>query len=425
MDNIEKSNVKTKILLIVFVIGILKVEAQVSTFKTMDSLVQIGRYQKALLQLQELPQTFKTNTKIAGIYASIDNNKLAAKYYEQALTLQEDYTVKLLLGKSYEKEKHIQKAIKIYEEIVKEDAENLLVQYRLGKLYMKAKEPTKAIDAFKIIIQQDSTNANYHYQLGVAYAMLKKRNLKINSFLEAYKNDETHIKSIHQLALAYTFLRDKDSTQLFINKGLEVNPNHIDLNKLKINNLYRKEKYKEAIQLLQKLDTLEPNKHYTQKMLGRSYFNLEAYDKAKEYFNKALKVDRSDFKAYTYLGDINFKQKKYHKAQLDYMLATFVGKELRDVEYYQLARVYKELGNSKAELNSYKKAVEENRKNYKALFQLALKSEVYYADKKIAYRHYKDYLNRFERKDPAQTKYAKERVEVIKKHYFLQGEILD
>ncbi|WP_417800239.1 tetratricopeptide repeat protein [Tenacibaculum sp.] len=415
---------RNKILLIVFVLGILKVEAQVSTFKTIDSLVNIGRYQTALTKLHALDTTFQSTSTIAAIYASIDNYKQASKYYEQALALQDDYSVKVRLAKAYQQQKKLQKAIDVYEGIVTKDAENLLIQYQLGKLYAQTKQPAKAIDTFKNIIKQDSTNANYHYRLGIAYGMLKKRNLQINSFLEAYKNDSTHIKSIHHLALAYTILRDKDSTNIFVNRGLVVAPNHINLNKLKINNLYREEKFTEAIHFLQRLDTLEPNEHYTQKMLGRSYFNLKKYDEAKKYFNNAIRIDRSDFKAYTYLGDINFEKKKFYKAQLDYMVAIFTGKEPRDVEYYQLARVYEELGNPKEELKSYKRAFEENRKNYKALYQLAKTSEAYYKDKRIAYKHYKDYVNRFERKDSVMTKHAKERVKEIKKYYFLQGEIL-
>lgn len=416
---------KKKILSIVFVITFLKVEAQVSTFKTIDSLVSIGRYQKALSVLQKTESTFESNTKIAAIYASIDNHKQASKFYEEALTFKDDYTVKIKLANSLQKEQKLKKAITIFEDLVKLDSENLLVQYKLGRMYVKTKQPAKAIKTFKNLLKQDSSNANYHYQLGISYAMLKKRNLKIDSFLDAYKNDEEHIKAIQQLALAYTFLRDKDSANLFINRGLKVSPNHIDLNKLKINNLYREEQFREAIKLLQKIDTLEPNEHYTQKMLGRSFFNLKEYDKAREHFNNAKEIDKSDFKAYTYLGDIDFEEKKFHKAQLNYMLATFVGKEPRDVEYYQLARVYEELGNPKQELNSYVKAVEENRNNYKALYQLAKKSEDFYKDKRIAFKHYKNYVNRFKSKDSLLTNYAKSRLKEIKKYYFLKGEVLE
>ncbi|WGH77034.1 tetratricopeptide repeat protein [Tenacibaculum tangerinum] len=416
---------RIKILLIVFVIGLLKVEAQVSTFKTIDSLVNIGRYQTALTKLHKMDTTFQSTSKIASIYASIDNYKQASLHYEKALELQDDYTTKVRLAKAYQKQKNLQKAIAIYEAIVSKDPKNLLIQYQLGKLYTQTKQPAKAIDTFKNITKQDSTNANYHYRLGLAYGMLKKQNLKINSFLEAYKNDHEHIQSIHQLALAYTFLRDKDSASLFVDRGLAIDKNHINLNKLKINNLYIKEQFSEAIQLLKRIDSLEPNEHYTQKMLGRSYFHLKKYDEAKEHFNKALRIDRSDFKAYTYLGDINFEKKKFYKAQLDYMIATTAGKEPRDVEYYQLGNVYEKLGNPEQALKSYKRAFEENRKNYRALYQLALKSEDYYKDKRIAYKHYSNYVKRFEKKDTLLTKHAKTRLKEIKKFYFLQGEVLE
>ena len=56
----------------------------------------------------------------------------------------------------------------------------------------------------------------------------------IDSFLEAYEVDSTHIKSLYQLANSYYKLKDKDSTSLFLEKGLELEPYHMNLNKLKV-----------------------------------------------------------------------------------------------------------------------------------------------------------------------------------------------
>ncbi|WP_422089463.1 tetratricopeptide repeat protein [Tenacibaculum ovolyticum] len=416
---------KKRILIIVLVIGLLKAEAQTSAFTSIDSLVHIGRYQKALVLLKKQESTFQSNKRIAVIYTSIDNYKLATKYFERALLLKDDYRTRISLGKSYQKEKKIQEAISIYEGVLKEDKENLLISYQLGKLYLKTKQALKAKSIFKRLLQKDRNNANYHYQMGIIYAMLKNRNLKINSFLKTYEKDGEHINAIHQLALAYTFLRDKDSANLFINKGLKINSNHIALNKLKINNLYRKKEYPLAINLLEKINSLQPNEHYTFKMLGRTFYKLKDYEKAKEYFEKALKVDKSDFKSYTYIGDINFDQKKYKKAMYNYMYATFIGKEYRDTEYYQLAKTYEKIGKPKEEIKAYKDAYKENRSNYRALFQLANTSENFYKDKKIAYKYYKNYVSRFETKDSLLTSQAKVRLKEIKKYYFLKGEMLE
>lgn len=416
---------KKRVLILIIIIGFLKAEAQTSAFKIIDSLVTIGRYQKALVQLKKLPSSFESTKRMGAIYSSIDNNKLASKNYEKALLLQDNYMIKVQLGRSYQKEKKVRKAIYIYEEILKKDAENLLIKYQLGKLYLQTKQALKAKNIFKELIQKDNANANYHYQMGIVYGMLKKRNLKINSFLKTYEKDDEHINAMHQLALAYTFLRDKDSANLFINKGLKVNPYHIKLTKLKVNILYRKKEYLQAIRLLEKIDSLNPNEHYTQKMLGRSLYKLKNYEEAKKYFKKALKIDASDFTSHTYLGAINFDQKNYKKAVFDTMLATFVGKEPRDTEYYQLARIYKELGKPKKEMNAYKEAFKENYKNYSALFQLANTSENFYKDKKIAYKHYKNYINRFEEKDLILTNQVKFRLKEIKKYYFLKGESIE
>ncbi|WNW01603.1 tetratricopeptide repeat protein [Tenacibaculum sp. HL-MS23] len=416
---------KKKILTIVLIISFFKVGAQTSTFITVDSLVHIGRYQKALIQLKKMPESYQSNKKIASIYSSIDNYKQASKYYEKALLLNNEYSVKVALGKSYQKEKKLQKAITVFEEITTTDSDNSLINYQLGKLYLQTKQPKKAKFIFEELIKKDESNANYHYQMAIVYTLLKKRDLKINSFLATYKNDNEHIKAIHQLAVAYTLLRDKDSANLFIDKGLKVNANHIALNRLKINNLYRNKKYLNAIDLLEKNDSLEPNEHYTKKMLGRSFFKLKDYEKARNNFKKALKIDRADFKSYTYLGDIDFAEKDYKSARFNYWFATYVGKEARDTEYYQLARAYKELGKAKEEMNAYRDAYEENFKNYRALFQLANTSENFYKDKKIAYKYYKNYLNKFRTSDSLLTSQVKTRLKEIKKFYFLKGELLE
>ncbi|QXP73544.1 tetratricopeptide repeat protein [Tenacibaculum sp. AHE15PA] len=416
---------KKKILTIVLIISFFKVGAQTSTFITVDSLVHIGRYQKALAQLKKLQESYQSTKRMATIYSSIDNYKEASKYYEKALLLNNEYSVKVALGKSYQKEKKLQKAITVFEEITTTDSDNSLINYQLGKLYLQTKQPKKAKFIFEELIKKDESNANYHYQMAIVYTLFKKRDLKINSFLATYKNDNEHIKAIHQLAVAYTLLRDKDSANLFIDKGLKVNGNHIALNRLKINNLYRNKKYLKAIDLLEKIDSLEPNEHYTKKMLGRSFFKLKDYEKARNNFKKALKIDRADFKSYTYLGDIDFAEKDYKSARFNYWFATYVGKEARDTEYYQLARAYKELGKPKEEMNAYRDAYEENFKNYRALFQLANTSENFYKDKKIAYKYYKNYLNKFRTSDSLLTSQVKTRLKEIKKFYFLKGELLE
>ena len=102
----------------------------------------------------------------------------------------------------------------------------------------------------------------------MVYGKLGNGNKMTDSFLESYKKDTTYLKSVYKLATIFKKIRKKDSSNLFIKKGLQLDKDHINLNKLKINNLYLSKKYDKAIIMLNHLDSLMPNELYTQKMLG-------------------------------------------------------------------------------------------------------------------------------------------------------------
>ncbi len=412
------------LILVIFCISIV-CNAQTTELTKVDSLLQKGRYKKALLVLKNVPTSFYTNVKIASIYNTLDNYGKACVYYENALKLKDDYQTKISLGKSYKKQEQPLKAIKVFEDVVAEDKDNLLIKYQLGKLYLQTQKSKKAKQIFKELTQKDSENPNYSYCLGLAYKQLNKRNLKINSFLEAYRKDTTHFKSVEKLAKNFVFLHDKDSAVLFIDKGLKLRPRNINLNKLKINDLFIKKDYKNALKYLQNIDSLKANDYYAKKMLGQVYFQMDSLEKAKKYFKKAFKIDNTDFDCYTYLGKISLEQKDLAMAKMNFYLATFVGKDPRDEPYYELGKVFYKLKKPKKALQNFKKAVEESSKNRQALFELAKLSDDYYKDKKIAYELYKKYLNYFENLDKKTDVFVKNRLSAIKEKYFLKGKRLD
>ena len=415
-----------KIILFVLLFLIIKVEAQTSTFFTVDSLFAKGRYQLALKELNNVNKpSFLSNYKSAIIYESIDNFPKTIYFLEKALIFKDDYQTKLKLAKAYQRIKKPIKAIKIYEEILTKDSLNLVLKYQLGKLYLIAKKGNKAIYTFKNLIIKDSLNAHYSYQLGISFALKKDNNRMINSFLDTYRKDSTHLKAIVKLATSFNKLKEKDSTKIFVNKGLEIDNNHITLNKLKIKQLYRDKKYAEAIPFLLKLDTITKNDTYSTSMLGRTYYNLDSLEKADKYFRKLFSLDRENYKSFTYRGHIAIKQKKFISANGFYKMATFIGKEKRDEEFYGLGIVSYEMKKPKQAIINFDRAFSENRNNYKALYQSAKITDDYYKDKSIAYKKYLKFIDFFENKDKGLTEFVKKRISDIKKDYFLRGDKLD
>ena len=414
-----------KNLLIVLLFCIIKVEAQTSTFTVSDSLFAKGRYKLALQELDKMEPSFLSNYKKAIIYESIDSYKNTTIFLEKSLTFTNDYKAKLKLAKNYRRLKKTKKAVKIYEEILEKDSLNLVLKYQLGKLYIITRNPKKALSTFKYLIKNDISNANYSYHLGLSYAINGQRDPMINSFIDTYEKDTLHLKAIARLAKSFQKLKDKDSTQLFVDKGLAINKNHIDLNRLKINQLYKDKKYKETLPLLLNLDSIDKKDTYSMTMLGKAYYNLDSLEKAKKYFKKLSIKDSEAFKANTYLGHIAYKEKDYMAARINYMIATFKGKIKRDEEYYGLASVHFEIKKPKQAIEYFELAYKENRQNYRALYQLAKISDDYYKDKKIAYKHYVKYIENFYDTDEGISAFVRRRIKDIKKDYFLRGESLE
>lgn len=415
-----------KRILIVVLFVIVKAGAQNPAFSAIDSLFENGRYQLALEKLKAIEKpSFLSNYKTAVIYESIDNYKQTAYFLEEALSLKEDKKASLKLAKVYQKLSKSEESIVIYENIIAKDSLNLVLAYQLGKLYLKTKKHQKSIVIFKNLINKDPENANYWYQLGLCYAYVKDRDRMINSFIKTYEKDTTHIRAIAHLASSFSKLKDADSTKMFVEKGLILDKNHINLNKLKINKLYREEKYIAAIPFLLHLDTIDKKETFSMSMLGRVYYILDSLETSKMYFKKLSRADRENFKAQTYLGHIAMKEKDYRNAFFRYRMATYIGKEKRDEEYFGLATMYYETKQPKKALVNFEKAYWENIKNYNALYQLAKLSDDYYKEKKIAYKWYTRYLEYFEDRDVDITKFVKSRISEIKKDYFMKGEKLE
>lgn len=413
-----------KKILIVLLFTILKVEAQISTFLVVDSLFAQGRYKLALNEIDAKQPSFLSNYKKAVIYESIDNYKKTVECLEKAITIKDDEKAKLKLAKNYRRLKESKKAILIYEEIIAKDSLNLVLQYQLGKLYLITRNAEKAATTFKYLILRDTTNANYSYHLGLAFTLKGQRDPMINSFIDTFEKDTLHIKAIIRLAKSFKKLKDIDSTQLFVDKGLVISPNHFELNQLKINQLFKDKKYKETLPFLLNIDTLYKKDTYSINALGKVYYNLDSLEKAKKYFTKLSFIDSEDYKANTYLGHIAMKEKDYKAAMMNYMLSTFKGKEKRDEEYYGLATMYYETNKPKLAMKAFEQAFKENSRNYKAMYQLAKISDDYYKEKKIAYRHYINYIERFYDADEDISAFVRSRIKEIKKEYFLRGESL-
>ncbi len=418
---------KNKIILIIL-LAAFKAEAQTSVLKVTDSLLSKGNYQSALVKLKAVQNPpLKILTKIASIYQGVGDYTNAILFYKRAYDLSPSDKIKERLGRSYQASGNYSKAIELYSEVLETDSENSLLNYELAKLYLNHQKVKKAIDLFADLSQKDTLNPNYQYQLGVAYHKLGQEGFydSGNHFLKAYKIDSLHFKSIYNLVKFYKKLRFKDSITLFIDKGLNINPKNINFNQLKVKDAFFKKEFDTTLVYLKTLEGLNFKTMFTYKMYGLTYLKLKEYDKAKTYYKIARKIDYKDANVLYNLGLVNKALKNYKEAEMNFSMSILFQKPTVDANYYELGTLQLEQKRFKEALQSFKKGYENNRKNYLILFQLAMLTDDYYKDKKIALKHYKKYITRFSSKHEASTLYAKQRIKEIKKELFIKGEKVD
>ncbi len=395
--------------------------AQTPVLKVADSILGTGDYQQALKILKGVKNPSSSILeKIGSVYQKVGNHSEAIAFYNRAYATNPSDKTKERLGVSHQFMGNVPKTITLYKEILEANPNNSILKYTLAKLYMGERKVKKAIQLFTELSEQDPENPNYHYHLGLAYDKVKKD--PSVGFLQAFELDSMHLKSIYRLAKFYRALNIRDSASLFIDKGLKINPESINFNQLKAKDAFYKKEYKVALKHLDKLDTLGYKTLFTYKMYGFTYLKLEDFKNAETYFLKAKDKDPQDDEVRYNLGLVYASLKEHKKAQFNFMMSIYLQKPKLDKHYYHLGMLQLVQKEHKKAMKLFEKGLESNPRNKTILFQIALSSDSYYKDKKIALTHYKRYLDKFQSLDQEETTYVERRIKEIKKALFIKGE---
>ena len=149
------------------------------------------------------------------------------------------------------------------------------VNYKQGLAYLKNRQYKQAISKFKNIVNSDSTFTTAHYNLGKAYFEYGNFEDAENSAKKAYNQ---------KYSLARQLLRE--IKQKYYDIGFEL--------------LIKKKKYEEATVKLKKVIVLDKEVNAGRKTfkeayyyLGKAYFELGDFEKAKQAATEALSIDRN------------------------------------------------------------------------------------------------------------------------------------
>jgi len=392
---------------------------QINAQSKLDSLLQKGNYLQTIAYLQSLDDTYAQNIQLGKIYDETGNYKEAITYFLKAKDKKHTIQVNQLLAKSFKHYGKRDKAIFYYKEIISKDSLNYKMMYQLAKLYAQTEDYKKARSLFDKLISFDSKNANFLYQKALLETDLYER---ANLFIKVYQLDSLHTKSMYHLANFFKTIRDADSSRLFMDKALRINRNDTKILPLKINDLYRQKQYKKALDLSMHLDSISKNNLFAKQRIGLCNWKLKDYEKAKKYLKQALNLDREEKSTYYYLGLLSMDLKEYKMAKFHFNMAIIMERPDIDNEHFNLGLIAQIEKKPKDAITHFKKAFNNNRKNYKALFEWAVMTDLYYKDKSIALKHYEDYIDRFPKTNKENTTYVTKRIREIKEALFMNAD---
>ena len=215
-------------LLVIFLIQIVRAEAQTSDSSVADSLYVVGNYSKAINEY----------SKVGGVSSALQ------------------------IARSYNAVGNYEKAITQYQYVVDEDVENQLAQFELGKLCLKVNRFEEAKSVFTNLSNLNTTNPEFQFYLGEVNRHLDVTDQSLKQYKKAIKLDSTHLRSLFQLAKYYTIKQERDNALTYILKGLNYYENDVSLINLHALVLFNDAQFEKAIPLFERVLELGEDKNY-------------------------------------------------------------------------------------------------------------------------------------------------------------------
>ena len=201
---------------------------------------------------------------------------------------------------------------------------------------------------FSLNALKESNNADFYAYIADCYMSLDDFDKAVNTLKIGLSNNcsnSTYAKSLLGESLFY-LNNFEESKSVFENLKLE-NPNSFFVTAYLIDININLNKYEEAIKLgidILKSNVLDSN-DTAYILVNLGWINLKYLnnkDKALEYFNKALELDKNIGRAYIGLAEYYFSIEDYNKSLINYEKAVDLQEGTIDV-YFGIAMCYKSL----------------------------------------------------------------------------------
>ncbi|MGV9199348.1 MAG: tetratricopeptide repeat protein [Promethearchaeia archaeon] len=270
------------------------------------------------------------------LYRKLENYEDALSAFERALALDPKHKVSLNnIGYTYFLQEQYERAIRFFLKSIYIDPKFRLPINNLLKIasqYYQNKEYKKAVRLLKFILNIDDNVTEAWIDLGLSYRRLKQLDDSVYAYKRALKLDNSNELVWNNLGYAFYKMNDYHNAVDAYHQALELNPDF----EFPLNNLieisrryYKKEKFKEAINLLKIIVQHQPDNASNWINLGLSYSKVGEFKNALRAYQYATedKTEKENERLYNNLGYIHYQMENYKKAAEHYIKALEINPE--------------------------------------------------------------------------------------------------
>lgn len=263
---------------------------------------QASRIYKGLLKTE--PENINYLNALGDLYIKNGDDKIALEYIKEIVRLQPQNLDALnSLGGIYRRLKLYDESISVLERAVMIDNTNSQVFYNLGFTYKIMGNYDEAIQCFNTVVEENPRDVLAFNHIGTIYASQKKWTEAISSYLRGLKVDPNHPILHLNIAKCYDKLGDFFKAQAEYEAVLKSKPGWIEAIECYSDLLIKKNKTKNASEIVKKALIINPKNVDMHAKLGDVYCRQDDYENAEDEYNAALVISPDFSKAMSGLAN--------------------------------------------------------------------------------------------------------------------------
>lgn len=275
---------------------------------------------------------------------------------------------------------NFEQAIELFNKILNIQPSFAKALVGLGTISLQQGELDKAIGYFNQVLKTQPNASQVYYLISQAYSA-KGEVKKANQYRKKQGKQqivmfdkilqEMHLHSVSpsyyaQSALNAFMSQNYAYAEILVNKAILMDPKDINPKYTLLNIYLVTHKEKEARKLTYKLLKIYPNNERLYFVLGLTYGNQKNYNKAIEFYKKALLINPKNKTVNLNLAEVLLLSKKYNSALLKFKIAQDLDAE-NPYPIFKQALILSHLKRCHQAIPKYLQAIEKSPKNFNYL----------------------------------------------------------